>query len=174
MIDPVAKNINQFYPLPNRTPTDPNTNSNNFQNLASEIQSMRQYTLKGDHRFSNSNSIFGRFSFFNHKTDNGAGGATIYPNDVVAKRDDDLKNWNVVLSDTHVFTPTTLNEFRVGVTRGAFPFVVRSFGGDWPAKLGFPSIVPADTIPSINNGLAFGFCAASGKLIARKTAESMK
>lgn len=153
LIDPVAKNINQFYPIPNRTPTDPNTNSNNFQNLASEIQSMRQYSLKGDHRFSNSNSIFGRFSFFNHKTDNGAGGATIYPNEVVAKRDDDLKNWNVVISDTHVFTPTTLNEFRIGATRGAFPFVVRSFGGDWPAKLGLPSIVPSDTVPVINNGL---------------------
>jgi hypothetical protein len=114
---------------------------------------MRQYTFKGDHRFSNANSVFGRYSFFNHKTDNGAGGATVYPNEVVSKRDDDLKNWNVVVSDTHVFSPTVVNEFRVGVTRGYFPFVVRSFGGDWPAKLGLPSIVPPDTVPSISNGL---------------------
>ena len=153
MLDPVAKNINQFYPIPNRTPTDPFTNANNFQHLSSEIQSMRQYTIKADHRFSNVNSMFGRYSFFNHKTDNGAGGATVYPNEVVAKRDDDLKNWNAVLSDTHVFSPSVVNEFRVGATRGYFPFVVRSFGGDWPAKLGLPSIVPPDTVPVINNGL---------------------
>lgn len=153
LIDPVAKNINQFYPLPNRAPTDPFTNANNFQTLASEIQAMRQYTIKADHRFGASNSMFGRYSFFNHKTDNGAGGATIYPNEVVAKRDDDLKNWNVVVSDTHIISPSIVNEVRVGATRGYFPFVVRSFGGGWPAKLGLPPIVPADTMPSIGNGL---------------------
>jgi len=152
-IDPVARAINEFYPIPNRTPTDPFTNANNFQTNASEIQQMRQYTLKGDHRFSEKNSMFGRYSFFNHKTDNGAGGATIYPNEVVSKRDDDLKNWNAVLSDTHVISPTIINELRIGATRGYFPFVVRSFGGDWPSKLGLPSIVPRDTFPSINNGL---------------------
>ena len=153
MIDPVAKNINEFYPLPNRTPTDPFTNANNFQANASEKQLMRQYMMKGDHRFSNANSMFGRYSFFNHQTDNGGGGAALYPNEVVGKRDDNLKNWNAVLSDTHVFTPTIINEFRVGATRGYFPFVVRSFGGGWPQKLGLPSIVPADTFPAIGNGL---------------------
>ncbi len=153
LIDPVAKNINQFYPIPNRAPTDAFTNANNFQTLSSEIQAMRQYTFKADHRFSNSNSMFGRYSFFNHKTDNGAGGATVYPDEVVAKRDDNLKNWNVVLSDTHIVSPSVVNELRIGATRGYFPFVVRSFGGGWPAKLGLPSIVPADTVPTINNGL---------------------
>jgi len=153
LIDPVARAINEFYPVPNRTPTDAFTNANNFQTNANEIQQMRQYTLKGDHRFNDKNSMFGRYSFFNHRTDNGAGGATIYPNEVVSKRDDNLKNWNAVLSDTHVISPTIVNEFRVGATRGYFPFVVRSFGGGWPQKLGLPSIVPADTFPAINNGL---------------------
>ena len=152
-IDPVAKAINEFYPIPNRTPTDAFTNANNFQTNASEIQQMRQYTIKGDHRVSDKNSMFGRYSFFNHRTDNGAGGATIYPNEVVSKRDDNLKNWNAVLSDTHVISPTIVNELRVGATRGYFPFVVRSFGGGWPQKLGLPSIVPADTFPAIGNGL---------------------
>ncbi|MBM3758749.1 MAG: TonB-dependent receptor [Acidobacteria bacterium] len=152
-LDPVARAINEFYPLPNRTPTDRFTNANNFLGIAKEIQTMRQYTLKGDHKFSSNNSMFGRYSFFNHKTDNGGGGAALYPNEVVGKRDDDLKNWNVVLSDTHVVSPTIVNELRVGATRGYFPFIVRSFGGGWPQKLGLPSIVPADTFPAISNGL---------------------
>jgi hypothetical protein len=152
-IDPVARAINAFYPLPNRTPTDRFTNANNYINNASEIQSMRQYTMKGDHRFTNKNSMFVRYSFFNHKTDNGNGGAAIYPDETVGKRDDNLKNWNVVLSDTHVVSPTIVNELRIGATRGYFPFVVRSFGGGWPQKLGMPAVVPADTFPAISNGL---------------------
>ncbi|MBY0502932.1 MAG: TonB-dependent receptor [Bryobacteraceae bacterium] len=149
-IDPVSRAINEFYPLPNRTPTDAFTNANNFLNIANEIQQMRQYTFKGDHRFNDKNSLFARYSFFNHQTNNGSGAA--YPSDVVTKRDDNLKNWNVVLSDTHVISPTIVNEFRVGATRGYFPFIVRSFGGGWPQKLGLPSIVPADTFPAVSNG----------------------
>ena len=96
--------------------------------------------------------MFGRYSSFRHKTDNGASGSTIYPNDAVAKRDDDLQTKNFLLSDTHTFTPTLLNELRVNFNRGSFPFVARSFGGDWPSKLGFPSSVPNFTVPSISNG----------------------
>ncbi len=149
-LDPVAAKINAFYPLPNRTPTNAFTNSNNYGRLSTETRYSQQLTLKGDHRFSDRNSMFGRYSFFNHKTDNGNG---INPNPEVTYRDDDLKNWNIVLSDTHSFSPTIINEARIGVTRGHFPFIVRSFGGGWPAKLGLPSIVPADTFPAIGNGL---------------------
>ena len=152
-IDPVAKNINEFYPIPNRTPSDQFTNANNFQRQGSEARLMRQFTIKVDHRFSSSNTLFGRYSSFRHQTDNGASGSTIYPNDVVAKRDDDLQNKNFILNDTHTFTPTLINEFRVGFTRSSFPFVVRSFGGDWPQKLGLPNSVPSDTFPAIGNGL---------------------
>ena len=133
-LDPVALKVQEnFYPLPNRTPTDRFTNANNYSRLGSEIRDMKQLTVKVDHRFSSSNYLFGRFSSFQHLTDNGAGGTTIFPNDAVAKRDDDLKTKNFLLSDTHTFTPTTLNELRISVTRGAFPFVVRSFGEDWPS-----------------------------------------
>jgi hypothetical protein len=152
-LDPVALKVQEnFYPLPNRTPTDRFTNANNYGRLGSEIRDMEQYTIKIDHRFTQNNYLFGRYSTFRHLTDNGASGSTIYPNDVVAKRDDDLKTKNFLLSDTQTFTPTLLNELRISVTRGSFPFVARSFGGDWPSKLGFPSSVPNFTVPSISNG----------------------
>lgn len=152
-LDRVAQNFNQFYPAPNRTPSNAFTNANNYARLGSEQRSMRQYTIKLDHRFGDKNSLFGRYSYFLHKTDNGASGSTIYPDDAVAKRDDALNNKNVVISDIHTFTPTLLNELRLGATRGYFPFIVRSFGGGWPQKLGFPASHPADTVPGISNGL---------------------
>jgi outer membrane receptor protein involved in Fe transport len=151
-LDPVAQKVNDFYPLPNRTPTDPFTNANNYGRLGTEARSMRQITGKLDHRFGDKNSMFVRGSYFLHETDNGASGSTIYPNDVVAKRDDALENKNIVISDIHTFTPTFLNELRLGATRGYFPFVVRSFGGGWPQKIGLPAAHPADTMPAFNNG----------------------
>ncbi|HYZ83679.1 MAG TPA: carboxypeptidase regulatory-like domain-containing protein, partial [Bryobacteraceae bacterium] len=49
-LDPVALKIQEnFYPLPNRTPTDPFTNANNFGHLGSEIRDSRQFTIKVDH-----------------------------------------------------------------------------------------------------------------------------
>ncbi|MBM3753777.1 MAG: TonB-dependent receptor [Acidobacteria bacterium] len=152
-LDRIAQNFNQFYPAPNRTPSNAFTNANNYGRLGSERRSMRQYTIKIDHRFGDKNSMFGRYSYFLHKTDNGASGSTIYPDDTVAKRDDALNNKNVVINDIHTFTPTLLNELRLGATRGYFPFIVRSFGGGWPQKLGFPASHPADTVPSVSNGL---------------------
>ncbi|MEK7409085.1 MAG: carboxypeptidase regulatory-like domain-containing protein [Acidobacteriota bacterium] len=151
--DPVSLNVMKFYPLPNRPPTDPFTNANNYHRLAGESRSMRQYTLKIDHRVSAKNNLFVRYAYLRHATDNGISGGGIYPDDVVGKRDDDMRNRHVVLSDTHTFTPTWLNEFRVGLSRSFFTFAVRSSGGGWPQKLGLPANHPPETFPQVSNGL---------------------
>lgn len=150
-LDPVAQNYLNFYPLPNRTPVNPFTNRNNFGGSNAERRSMQQYTVKFDHRISDSNSMFARYSYFKHFTDGGIGG--VLPDPVVRQRIDNWENRNFLLSDTHTFTPSLLNEFRAGVARLYFPFHVASFGGDWPQKLGLPAIVPPDVIPAVNNGL---------------------
>jgi hypothetical protein len=150
-IDPVANNYLAFYPLPNRPPLNPFTNELNFAGSNAEKRSMRQHTSRMDHRLSNSNSLFGRYSYYQHYTDGGIGG--VLPQPVVRQRFDRWNNHNFILSDTHTFAPTLLNEFRAGVARLYFPFNVASFGGNWPQKLGLPPIVPPDTIPAVNNGL---------------------
>jgi hypothetical protein len=160
-LDPVSLKVNEYYPLPNRTPANALTNASNFLNVASEVKSMRQYTARIDHRFSDKNSLFARYSYFLHKTD--GGGTASYPNQLIAKRDDSLDNKNFALTDTHSFSPTMLNELRLGLTRGYFPFIARSFGGGWPQKLGLPASVPQDTFPLISNGLP-GFSTGSAGL----------
>ncbi|MCW5962878.1 MAG: TonB-dependent receptor [Bryobacterales bacterium] len=150
-MDPVAQNYLAFYPLPNRAPVNPFTNQLNFAGSNAEQRSMRQYTSRVDHRLGNRNSLFGRYTYYQHYTDGGIGG--VLPDPVVRQRIDNWENRNLILSDTHTFTPTLLNEFRAGVARLYFPFNVASFGDDWPQKLGLPAIVPSDTIPAVNNGL---------------------
>ncbi|MDP2997871.1 MAG: carboxypeptidase regulatory-like domain-containing protein [Bryobacterales bacterium] len=153
-LDPVSLNVQKFYPEPNRAPSDPFTNSNNYQRNVDEQRSSRQFTFKADHRFSDRNAGFFRYGRYRHYTDGGAANVAgaVYPDPVVAKRDDTLSNQNFLLSDTHTFSPALLNEIRLGVTRSSFPFQVRSFGKDLPRQLGLPPIVPGDTMPYFTNG----------------------
>ncbi|MGH9842783.1 MAG: carboxypeptidase regulatory-like domain-containing protein, partial [Blastocatellia bacterium] len=153
-LDPVALNIQKFYPLPNRAPTDPFTNSNNYQNLAGSRRDMRQYTVKLDHRLTKQNTLTGRYAYYGHVVDDASAGPVVWPDPVVSRRDDDLRNHNFLLSDTHAFSPTLLHEFRGGLTASRLDFVVRSAGGDWPRKLGLPESVPNEQFPQISNGLA--------------------
>ena len=154
-LDPVSLNVQKFYPEPNRAPSNPFTNSLNYGRNVDEQRSSRQMTYRADHRFSDRNSLFFRYGRFRHYTDGGAANVqgAVYPDPLVAKRDDTLRNQNFLLSDTHTFAPTLLNEFRLGVTRSSFPFQVRSFGKDLPRQLGLPPVVPGDTMPQISNGL---------------------
>ena len=151
-IDPVARNILPFYPLPNRTPTDRFTNANNYQSTIDETQSMRQFTTKLDHRISDANSLFGRYTYYRHRTDGGVGGSP-YPDPLVRQRIDSFETHNFIFSDTHTVNPSTINEFRTGFARSYFPFRSASYGKNIPGQLGLPPSVPPDTFPNISNGM---------------------
>jgi len=151
-LDTVSMNMMQFYPLPNRTPTDPFTNANNFIADNKENRSMQQYTTKIDHRFSDRNSMFGRYIYYRHATDGGAGGGDL-PNPVVRQRFDNLETRNAILSDTHTFSPRLLNELRVSIARHHFPFIAAHYGQGWARRLGLPESVPNTSMPRPVNGL---------------------
>jgi hypothetical protein len=152
-LDPVAQKILAFYPQPNRDPENPFTSANNWRDNIDEIRDMRQWTTKVDHRFSSSNSVSMRYNYYRHYADGGFSQSP-WPDAIVRKRYDTLTTHNFVVSDTQTFSGALLNEVRVSNARQGFPFVVASFGGNWPQQLGLPASVPGDTFPAINNGLA--------------------
>lgn len=163
LLDPVAPKVLAFYPLPNRTPSDPFTNSNNFTRQASSQTDSNQYTIKIDHRFSDRNSLFGRYSFFEHQPFS----TGFFPDPVAISRNDDVQNKNLVISDTHTFTPTLINELRVGFARQYFTFISASYNQNWPQKLGLPASVPPDLFPIVNfgfTGIGNGTVGARGSL----------
>ena len=86
-----------------------------------------------------------RFSQFGHKPFQKQ---VIFPGDMFGRLDN-MVNKNIALSDVHTFSPTLINELRVGVVRQAFTFCDANFGQDYPRKLGYPSNVPDDVIPTI-------------------------
>lgn len=148
-LDRSAQRILEFYPLPNRQPSDAFTNSNNFAANNSGTQSARRMTMKGDQRFSDRNSFMFRYILWNHKNDQAAN-ADPFRDRLSRVRNDDYLNRNFSLTDTHVFTPTLLNEFRVGVTRLVFPFSGLAAGENFPDQLGMHPSIPRDTMPRMN------------------------
>ena len=150
-IDPVAKNILRFYPLPNRAADNGFTNLNNYFGAVSNQRTLNNHTARFDHRLTDRNTFSARYTFYRQFTDNGT--SNLYPDPVIRQRTDPFRGHNVVLTDLHNFTSNLIHEVRIGVARQLFDFRVASAGGGWPQQLGLPAIVPPDVFPAINNGL---------------------
>ena len=151
-LDKVALNILPFYPLPNRAPTDPFTHSNNYQANLGAAKNAQQLTAKGDHQFSPKNQVSFRYTLWQHKDDNGGTGGGYFTDTLARVRNDDYKNQNFSLTDTHFFSPRLINELRLGYARNLFPFIPASVGTDPTTKLGLPASVPSRTLPQVNLG----------------------
>ncbi len=153
--DPLSVKILNFWPAPNQTPTNLLTNAQNFQDATLNRTNWTQYNYRLDHRFSDKNSFFFRYTSARHET----GGNSIFtdPN-VGSNREDTQMNRNVAISDTHVFSPSLLNNLRIGVMRQSFVFRAINGGKDLARSLGFPASVPNEQMPQVD----FGFGAVGG------------
>jgi hypothetical protein len=170
-LDPVALNIQDaIYPTPNRVSSDACealSNTNNFQSVKPNVRSMYQSLGRLDYRISGKQSMFARYAYYVNNTDNGSTNGSYLPSPIVARRNDSFASQSFVVEHTYVFSPSTINEFRVALTRTAFPFVVANYNQDWPSRLGFPSNVPPFVFPTITGT---GLPAVNGQVGQRNTA----
>ncbi|HLJ17275.1 MAG TPA: carboxypeptidase regulatory-like domain-containing protein [Bryobacteraceae bacterium] len=97
-----------------------------------------RYDAKIDHNFSDSNRIYGRYS----QVLNRAVGSQIGINwrllDGTAVLQP-VDQENAVISDTEVFSPTLLNEVRLGFNRWRQSRTPPGFGQNWAQQLGIPN-----------------------------------
>lgn len=147
--DPSASQIAGFWPAPNRTPINAFTNAQNYQDANVVSTDWTQWNGKLDHSFNRRNSLFFRYTQVEH---NLASNSIFIDPTVGPERFDDQVNRNAVLSDTHLFSPTLINNFRMGFSRQSFDFLPANYGQDWPSRLGLPSIVPGEQMPQIDFG----------------------
>ena len=112
MQDPVGSALAQIYPSPNLA--DPATR-NNFTSGEPWFTDRNQYDFRYDQTFSTNDSMFVRYSTYTFDQNRGAplpglarGGVG---ND--RARDDNGGN-HLVISETHIFNPNVVNEFRFG------------------------------------------------------------
>jgi hypothetical protein len=139
-----------YLPLPNRTPTNAFTHANNFIGTAPAHLHMNQYMLKGDHHFSEKNFLFARYFYYTEYNDNG--GSNIYTSPLFDYRYDNYTAKNFIIGDTHSFSPTLFNEFRLDLARNHFPFQAASYKSGIVSALGLPSSVPDLEAPNFAGG----------------------
>ena len=139
--DPVAKKLIDQFPAPN-LPGDTARSgvASNYLTNPSQKDDTNQFDIRVDHRLSNSDSLFVRFSLQNEDLLIPAPippplGGTGYTtgNTLTHAR-------SVAASETHIFTPRTVNEFRAGYVRNASQLLQFDSDKNLVAQLGIPGI----------------------------------
>jgi len=138
--DPVALLLLDRYPLPNLPGT-----ANNYRRVGNERTTQDQFDVRIDHRFSDFDQIFGRYSHFRDDTvpvtplpegsgliSTGALGPTVTTGNSLAS------SW------VHAFGPRTTNELRFGYTRRSIDRSALLLGSPASEALGLPGI-PSDS-----------------------------
>jgi hypothetical protein len=148
-LDPLSLRVLEFMPLPNQTPNNPFTNSQNFLSLATSGLDQDVTSVRIDHRFSDRDSVFWRYSGTRNARDGQGWGMGVADSDTFA-RQDQRDNHNAIVTWTRSVKPNMINEFKANVTRQNLIFVHPSFGGNWPEKLGFPPIIPQTMFPGVS------------------------
>lgn len=151
-IDTVAQNILNAYPLPNAN------NGKLFNNYVvnnNAVNNTFQWGTRFDWNISSHDLTFVRFSYTNSPASYPPPlGATI---DAGAYGTDGQiinRGENFVFSETHIFSSSTSNEFRIGFNYGDFRFLQAAFNNqNFAASLGLGGIPNG---PQIGGGLPFG------------------
>jgi TonB-dependent receptor-like protein len=98
-------------PPPNFGPAG--ANSRNYFSQPRVRVNLDQFDIRGDHKISRANSLFGRFSFGNDVEPQPG----FIPGPLGPGSTQVIFGRHAVLNDVHVFSPTTINEFRFGYSR---------------------------------------------------------
>ncbi len=116
LISPISQKLFNLFPQPTINVFDPNQGNNNFFTQRNNQERINNYEIKVDHKLTGKNSLTGRFSNQDLKTNR----ANLLPGLPTAGfgAGDEIGNTRqVTISDTHTFSPTILNEFRFGLTK---------------------------------------------------------
>ncbi len=133
-LSPIGLKIAALYPLPNR-----NVPGQNF--VASPVQRDRNdsFDVRVDHRFNEFSSVVARYSFADRELFEPYSGVTQvfvpgYGNTVYRR------GQNLMLSETHLFSPRFANEARVAFSRVANQVQIENAGRSVNQQVGLPEL----------------------------------
>ena len=154
-VDPVIRNILAQNPW--KAQNDPGTLTANgpINNLVVPTKGRYYITRwdgKIDHQFSSANKLFGRYSQNRVRALGRISNELLWSLvDPVYVAPTDLHN--LVVSDTHSFSPTLINEARFGWNARNQTNSPPTQGGDWARQLGIPNVSP-ETSPTSSRAAA--------------------
>jgi hypothetical protein len=134
-IDPIGSKIANLFPLPNRTAA-----GGNFVSSPNETDFQNHFDFRIDHAIRQSDNLFARYSFVND---------TLFTPFAGSSGDSTLPGYglnipsraqNAVIGETHVFTPSLLNELRLGYNRVSNGDFQQNQGISINHQLGLPEL----------------------------------
>lgn len=145
-INPTSQKIqNFFYPLPNFG--SPDQQSGNYRALRHGSLDFKVVDGRVDYNFSEHDTVFGRFSSRRFPIN-------VYENVLppLGQRDQLRTDSTAVISWTHSFTPSVINEFRIGYARNRNFFEPHLIGSDIISQVGIQGIptVGLHNVPVFN------------------------
>jgi len=155
MLDPVARNIQAFYPKSNLPGTVANgVTQNNFQFVNPTNAPRIKYFGRFDADIIRNHRLTGSATWNDNWTE---GVGPIAPVNV---NDSDIMNSNDQLSDYWTISPRTLNEFRIGFMAEYDKIKPQTMDKGFPEKLGL-KFAKADIFPAINITNMYGLAAGN-------------
>jgi len=114
---PVAQKYFNEFPVPNIPGVlDPNSGTNpNYVGVRRNKETIDSFDVKGDYRFSDKNTLSGRYTRDNQLRER-ANFFPVLPTAGFGAGNELGNTRQVVVTDTHIFKPTLLNELRFGYT----------------------------------------------------------
>ena len=148
LIDPLAARLSAFYPAPNT-----NRSGSNFLVDPARKETRNNFDIRVDHKVSAKDDAFARFSYENQPSVIPAPFNNLLDGGGFFDGIEDNSYRSLALSETHVFSPTLVNEFRAGYNRiNAHRFQLnfdKNIAGDPSFGINYPGI----PFNSINGGL---------------------
>jgi len=114
VVNPIGAKIVALYPAPNANPTQ----GFNYANLPTRSLNEATWDIRVDHNFSSKDSAFARFSY-DQATNFVPGGSPTWSEANAFGSNQHIENHgrNAVVTETHVFSPNTINQVTAGYNR---------------------------------------------------------
>lgn len=148
-IDPAALAYqSKFYPLPNNSSGVYNscTHANNYIISPKLNYNQTLWLGRTDYKINDADSMFARYASYQTTQNNAAGYSTWF------NRNDDDRIQNFVISETHIVSPSLVNNARLGAERAYFTFQSATANKNIAGLVGIPNDTPYDG-PLMGNGM---------------------
>ncbi len=155
MLDPVSLSLLKYLPTPgDYFLADGNVRNYLGSNFIKNLE--KRVTVRIDHQVSNNNRLTGRYSQVPIRGDRGRGDFQIGRDELNSGGTDYSWAKQVLLTNTHTFSPRVINELSVNYTYGRFtrnlpPAFDALTGRNFSSEIGLPSITPGG-LPEIATG----------------------
>jgi len=156
MLDPLAQDLLKYLPAGGDYFLDTNGSLRNFadNNFIRNLE--KRLTVRLDHHLTASNRLSGRYTQVPIRGDRGRTGFEVGRDEVNTGGTDYSWSRQILLTDTHIFSPSLFNELRLNYTYGRFtrnfPPGFDAFSGrNLSTELGLPSLTPGG-LPEFTTG----------------------